>query len=67
MGTTAPDSFTLPVCRECHQAIHQSPELQRWQPTWLRHVIARGVRNFDGEIKEQLMRAWEFIDEQEAA
>lgn len=66
-GLTAPDNFAMGVCRECHQAIHQSPELQRWQPNWLRWTIAWGVREFDGEIKERLMRAWDFIDEKEAA
>ncbi len=67
MGMTAPDSFAMPVCRRCHQEIHRSPELQRWQPTWLRHVISLGVRQFDGEIKEALIRAWKFIDEKERA
>jgi len=66
-GLTAPDNYAMPACRVCHQAIHQSPELQRWQPGWLRHVLALGVRQFDGEIKARLVRAWEFIDEREAA
>ncbi|MCE8034598.1 DUF968 domain-containing protein [Billgrantia tianxiuensis] len=67
MGMTAPDSFAMPVCRACHRAIHESPELQRWQPTWLRHVISLGVRQFDGDIKEALLRAWAFIDSKEVA
>lgn len=65
MGMTAPDSFAMPACRECHREIHASPELQRWQPAWLRHVISLGVRRFGGEIKAELLRAWEFIDERE--
>ncbi|MGQ7249547.1 DUF968 domain-containing protein [Halomonas sp. V046] len=67
MGTTAPDSFAMPTCRPCHQDIHRLPELQRYQPDWLRHVIARGVRQFSGDIRSELIRAWEFIDEKEAA
>jgi len=67
MGMTAPDSFAMPACRACHQEIHRSPEMQRWQPTWLRHVISLGVRQFDGEIREALRAAWRFIDEKEAA
>ena len=67
MGMTAPDSFVMPACRACHQEIHRSPDMQRWQPTWLRHVISLGVRHFDGEIKDTLVRAWKFIDEKELA
>lgn len=64
---TAPDSFAMPLCRVHHQAVHESPELQRQQPDWLRWTIAKGVREFDGEIREALVRAWHFIDEKEAA
>lgn len=66
MGLTAPDSLAMPVCRGCHQAIHNSPELQRWQPEWLRHTISLGARHFDGEIREELRRAWALIDDKEA-
>ena len=38
MGLTAPDNIALPACRACHQDIHGSPELQRYQPNWLRWV-----------------------------
>ncbi len=64
---TAPDNFAMPLCRKHHDAVHGSPELQQQQPDWLRWTIARGVREFDGEIRAELVRAWEFIDEKEAA
>lgn len=67
MGTTAPDSYAMPVCRACHQDVHRLPELQRYQPGWLRHTIARGVRQFGGEIRDALVQAWHFIEEREAA
>ena len=67
MGTKAPDSYVMPACRACHQDIHRLPELQRYQPDWLRHTIARGVRRFDGEIREALVQAWEFINAKEVA
>ena len=67
MGLTAPDNIALPACRACHQDIHGSPELQRYQPNWLRWTIARGVRQFGGEIGQALREAWAFIDEKEQA
>ncbi|MFG6139488.1 HNH endonuclease signature motif containing protein [Halomonas sp. B23F22_10] len=67
MGTTAPDSYAMPVCRACHLDVHRLPELQRCQPGWLRHTIARGVREFGGDIGQALREAWAFIDEKEVA
>jgi len=67
MGLTAPDSFVMPLCRACHQDIHGSPELQRYQPGWLRHTIARGVREFGGDIGQALREAWAYIEAREAA
>ncbi|MDC8803919.1 hypothetical protein PRZ61_10775 [Halomonas pacifica] len=67
MGTTAPDSYAMPVCRSCHQDIHRLPELQRCQPGWLRHTISRGMREFKGDIREALVQAWRFIESKEAA
>ncbi|QFT84948.1 hypothetical protein FIU88_08165 [Halomonas sp. THAF12] len=67
MGLTAPDNFALPVCRSCHQDVHRLPELQRYQPNWLRWTIARGVRQFGGDIGQALREAWAFIDEKEQA
>ncbi|SEN66015.1 DUF968 domain-containing protein [Halomonas caseinilytica] len=67
MSTTAPDSYTMPVCRTCHRDVHRLPELQLYQPGWLRHTIALGMREFDGEIHEVLSEALAFINRQEAA
>ncbi|NWO10179.1 DUF968 domain-containing protein [Chromohalobacter salexigens] len=67
MGTTAPDSYAMPVCRACHQDIHRLPDLQRCQPKWLRHTIALGMREFGGEVGEALVEAERFIDEKERA
>lgn len=66
-GLTAPDSFAMPLCRTCHDEVHDSPELQRRQPGWLRWTISRGVREFDGEIRAELVKAWRFIENREAA
>lgn len=64
-GLTAPDSFVMPACRKCHRQIHTEPELQQMQPHWLRHTIAMGIKQFDGEIRDQLMLAWRFIADRE--
>ena len=68
MGTTAPDSFAMPACRECHQAIHASPEMQARQPWWLTHTINRGLDHFTDEpIVGALADALEFIAAKEDA
>ncbi|MGK0545372.1 DUF968 domain-containing protein [Halomonas cupida] len=68
MGTTAPDSFAMPVCRECHQAIHASPEMQARQPEWLTDTINRGLDHFTDEpIVGALADALEFIAAKEDA
>ena len=67
MGTTAPDSYVMPVCRACHQRIHASPELQLSQPAWLRQTIGRATKEFDGEVLVELGRAWHFIADKEVA
>lgn len=74
IGLTAPDSFAMPACdpiyghsRDCHQQIHAHKALRDRQPGFVRDTISRAVRHFDGEVKTQLIQAWEFIDEKEAA
>ncbi|MDT8894204.1 DUF968 domain-containing protein [Halomonas sp. I1] len=70
MALKAPDSFAMPVCDgpgSCHEAIHASPEALAHQPRWLRHTIALGMQEFDGEVREALSEALEFINRQEAA
>lgn len=68
MGTTAPDSFAMFACRECHQAIHASPEMQARQPGWLTDTINRGLDHFTDEpIVGALADALEFIAAKEDA
>lgn len=74
IGLTAPDSFAMPACdpvyghgRDCHQQIHAHKALRDRQPGFVRDTISRAVRRFDGEIRAELVKAWAFIDEKEAA
>lgn len=62
-GLTAPDNFAMSLCRTHHRATHDSPEMQRAQPTWLRWTLTKGIRHFDGETRAELVRALQFIDE----
>lgn len=48
-GLTAPDSYAMPLCRACHDAVHRSPEMQQAQPEWLRLTLERAVAAFPGE------------------
>ena len=64
-GLTAPDSFAMSLCRECHDAVHRSPELQRMQPRWLRTTLRAGIAQFTGETREQLTHALAFLEAQE--
>jgi hypothetical protein len=73
-GLKAPDSMAMPACdpamgsfSDCHQQIHAHRTLRERQPGFLRDTISRGVRQFDGEIRAELIRAWDFINEREAA
>jgi len=66
-GLTAPDNYAMPLCRECHRLVHADADEHRYQPNWLRSTIARGVRELGGEIRTELVRAWEFIDAKEEA
>jgi len=73
-GLKAPDAFVMPACdpiyghtRDCHQQIHADKALRDRQPGFVRDTISRAVRRFDGEIRAELMKAWQFIDEKEAA
>ena len=66
MGLKSPDSMVMPVCDGpggCHAEIHSQAELRNRQPGFLRDTISRGVREFDGEIKQALLEAWAIIDE----
>ncbi|MGQ7247577.1 DUF968 domain-containing protein [Halomonas sp. V046] len=68
MGTTAPDSFAMPACRECHRDIHTRPGMQARQPWWLTDTINRGLDHFTDEpIVGALADALEFIAARENA
>ena len=41
MGTTAPDSFTMPLCRYHHSRVHAEPELWPEQWEWVARTQAR--------------------------
>ncbi|MEG3078504.1 hypothetical protein R3F64_01370 [Halomonas sp. 5021] len=64
-GLTAPDSFAMSLCRECHDTVHRSPELQQMQPQWLRTTLRAGLKQFTGEAGEQLLHALAFLEAQE--
>lgn len=67
MSTTAPDSYAMPLCRACHMELHREPGWLQHQPRWLRHTIALGMQEFDGEIHAALSEALTFINRREAA
>lgn len=64
-GLTAPDSFAMSLCRECHDAVHRSPELQQMQPAWLRTTLREGLKQFTGETAEALLHALAYLEAQE--
>lgn len=64
-GLTAPDSFAMSLCRECHNDVHRSPELQQMQPRWLRATLRAGLTQFTGETAEALLHALAFLEAQE--
>lgn len=66
MGLTAPDSFVMALCRYHHAEVHKQPGLQSQQPDWLRWTISQGIKEFSGEIREELIRAWKTIEEKES-
>ncbi|MCL1485144.1 MAG: putative HNHc nuclease [Marinobacter sp.] len=43
MGMTAPDLLAMPVCREHHNEIHESPDLWARQFEWVVRTIAKAV------------------------
>lgn len=43
MGTKAPDTFVMPVCREDHDRIHRTPDLWPEQWKWVAKTLARAV------------------------
>ena len=43
MGTKAPDNYTMPVCRQHHQEIHQRPELLDDQWEWVARTQAQAI------------------------
>lgn len=49
MGTKAPDSMVMPVCRHCHTAIHNTPDMWPNQWEWicrtLNQALQEGVLN----------------------
>lgn len=62
MGLKAEDSMAMPLCRACHMELHREPGWLQHQPRWLRHTIALGMQEFDGEIHDALSEALEFIN-----
>jgi hypothetical protein len=45
MGTTAPDSMTMPVCRACHDEIHRTPMLWPRQWEWIARTLDKALRD----------------------
>jgi hypothetical protein len=66
MGLKAPCSFSMPLCRCHHRAVHDEPNLQTAQPQWLRWTLAKGLVEFGGDTREELRKAMAFIDERES-
>ncbi len=52
-GTKACDLYSMPVCRGCHTAIHQTPksQLEQWMyiAKTLRTAVKQGVLVFSGD------------------
>ena len=67
MALTAPDSFAMPLCRLCHDAVHTDPAMQWMQPIWLMDTINAGLEQFaEGSIHDALQEALEFVREKAA-
>lgn len=49
MGTTAPDSMAMPMCRECHGMFHLHSELWPQQWEYIARTLDRALR--DGVLK----------------
>ena len=62
MGLTAPDSFSMPLCRTHHQLVHADPGMQPSQVHWLRWTIRAALAEFTGETREELTHALAFIE-----
>lgn len=41
MGTKAPDDTAVPLCRGCHTAVHNKPELWPYQWEWIARTLLR--------------------------
>ena len=44
MGTTAPDSMAIPLCRHHHDEIHRTPELWDQQWEWVARTLDNALR-----------------------
>lgn len=67
MGLTAPDSYAIPLCRPCHDAVHTDPAMQWMQPIWLMDTINAGLEQFaEGPTHDALQEALEFVREKAA-
>ncbi|WP_375191822.1 DUF968 domain-containing protein [Marinobacter sp.] len=44
MGMTAPDILSMPMCRQHHQQLHESPEMWPQQFEWVVKTIDKAVR-----------------------
>lgn len=44
MGMKPPDVYAIPVCRECHTHIHNTPEIWHEQWQWVARTLARAVQ-----------------------
>lgn len=42
-GIKAPDQFVMPLCREDHDKIHNSPELWPKQWEWIARTLAKAI------------------------
>ncbi len=46
----APDWMTMSLCRECHQKVHEDPEMWAHQYPWLLRTVQKAFE--DGALRE---------------
>jgi len=43
MGTKAPDSMVMPLCRGCHGLVHNEPDMWHDQWEWIARTLKRAI------------------------
>lgn len=67
MSLTAPDSYTMPLCRACHGEMHREPGWQQYQPKWIKQTIRFALQaGVSAEAREELSHALAFVEAKEA-